>query len=253
MTVTPRPRPRWATVSTVAVVLAVGGVAAAVGAWIDWVHWNPVYGYQVLAIVVAIMVAIVGSIVAFALRRRGPVARLIWFTSLAVPVGLYLGMALGPSRPALLYDDGTYVLRLVRPAPLEVSGIASCSISEDGAQFSLSGSSDQLPTEGAPFVSVSVASGDMFQREAPSRPDHLVVGVVVSDAGPYADDEGVREASLTSDASSELAFERDGATGSMTFDGLADRTPAGQVHPRAISTDLAGTIEWDCGDGATAG
>jgi hypothetical protein len=227
---------------TLVATVVAAAAAAAVGVWIDWVWWNPVYGVQVIALGIALVAAIVG----LAVRRRGVAGGVLSRVGPAVLIGLLLGFVLGPSRPAVAGDEGTFLLRLSAPTALEIAGAASCSHTDDDSAYQLSGDLNaRIPVDGEPFIQVSFVAGDQFVRGG-TRADRVDLRITIEDAGPYGDAEPARSAQLAATESSTLLVERSGSDGRVEFAELVDLAPPGTVPPRDFGRDLAGTLEWEC-------
>ena len=106
------------------------------------------------------------------------------------------------------------------------------------------------PREVQDSIQVAVARGDMWEYGAESRDDGWSLLAIVSDSGPFTDEEVPGHAAMASDASSELVVSGDQHAGSMTFSGLAP-TDVGLGDPAAGQLELAGTLSWSC-DGPNA-
>ena len=131
-------RTRAALVAVAVVALAAG---AAVGAWVDWTWPNPVYGAPLFALGAAVLLVVLGVIVA----RRGPIGKVLAVSSVALLVGIAGGMEfLG--APAPRSSHGTMTLRLERPVEATASGTVGCEVL--GNRVSAGGDLGSLPHRG---------------------------------------------------------------------------------------------------------
>jgi hypothetical protein len=222
--------------------LAAGALAAVVGAYVDW-QWWPVYSGLMLTLI-AVPMLVVGAIVALVARgivRRGALI------VVAVGIGLLVGQNLGPSRePLLLTEGGSMTLRLESPVAAVATGSASCSNVASGTEFQVTGTPDlRLDELNRVWNGVYLTTGDRWDAidEAPQK-DGVRLSIQGNDL--RIPDDGfpsmvVMEA--TEASTLEATFSNDG--GSARFAGLAP-----EVGPElgAAPMDLAGTIEWTCGD-----
>ena len=226
------------------VVTGLAAVAAgfALGAYGDWVWW-PVYSGFVLTIgIVALL--LVSAIVALA--GRGIVRR-IGLLGLALGIGLAAGQNLGPTRePLIQTQGGTMTLRLGSPVEAVATGSAECTNVRTETEFAVSGGVT-LRLEGLNRVldGVYVNVGDRWDAidDAP-RKNGVRFGVTATDER-IPDDGFPSTVVMEADASStiESTFSSDG--GSIRFAGLVARIGEGFS---AEPLDLAGTIEWTCGE-----
>jgi hypothetical protein len=230
--------------------LALGGAAA--GAYLDWRMWHPMSG-----IVVTFGAGLLLMLGALALATRWRPIRPLAFAALALGVGLILGQNLGPTRPPISMVQGTVMIELTEPAnAAPIAGRADCQLTPDGQNFEISGDPNlriqvgDQPREVQDAIQVAVARGDMWEYGAESRGDGWSLLAIVSDTGPFTDDEVPGHAAMASDASSELVVSGDQRAGSMTFSGLAP-TDIGLGDPAAGQLELAGTLSWRC-DGPNA-
>ena len=117
-----------------AVLLIAFGLAAILGAYLDWVWW-PVY-WGIALTVVALPICLIGAVLAA--FGRGLLRR-IGLVILVIGVGLLAGQNLGPSRAPLLYADGSMTVVLDGPIVATASGPASCQNVADGTEISVAG------------------------------------------------------------------------------------------------------------------
>jgi hypothetical protein len=229
----------------IAVLIVVGLVAAAIGAYLDWLWWHPTQGILVTLMAIgAILLA--GLLFLF---RRSMTTRLA-FIGLAIGVGLLLGQLLGPSREPLAIADGTMTMRLDGPVQAEATGRASCQTVASGEELYVSQdinsrlALDGVPAEAYPFVSGSFARGDRWQPDEGSREDGLVVTIYMNAAMVPADG-GPTELYLHSDPSSTLQATEDGSNGSVRFSGLVVRSAEVEAI-LGVDGEVTGTLEWRC-------
>ena len=222
--------------------LAVALAGAAVGVWIDWTWWSPVYGVQVIAI----LVMVVAVPVAFLLRHRLPG---ILPVALAAAVGLAAGMWLGPSREATAHVTGTMTVRIDRPAGGRESTLdADCTVVPSGDHVSVTGGEvgDAMTLPDGRGLSLWVTVGDMWSRGPWARPDHIAVHAIVTPGRgtPIPDDGFPTEIRVTSTPRSQVSATVNGSSGSITFAGLESYEDG---KPEVTTPfDLAGTVAWTC-------
>ena len=237
----PQVRSRRGPLIAVAVVVLV--IAAAIGAWLDWVWWE-VYSGVVITLGAAVLIVV--AIVLLIPRASRPVGFLVG----AAAVGLLVGQNFGPSRSPLTVAEGAIELAISSPVTADGTAPATCSVSEDGRDLSIGGDPNLrlavLPDDpNAPsdvdqreFVGVSFSIGDRWDPVA-TRDDRselrLLIGRVEADAG---------ETWLISDASSTLDGVWDASGGSVTFAGLVPDTREPGTTGDAL--DLEGTLTWTC-------
>jgi hypothetical protein len=229
----------------IAVLIVVGLVAAAIGAYLDWLWWHPTEGILVTLIAIgAILLA--GLLFLF---RRSIITRLA-FIGLAIGVGLLLGQWLGPSREPLAIADGTMTMRLDGPVQAEATGQALCQVVASGEELYVSQdinarlALDGVPAEAYPFVSGSFARGDRWQPDQGGREDGLVVTIYMNSA-VEPEDGGITELYLQSDPSSALEASEDDSSGSVRFSGLV--VSSGEVEAiLGVDGEVSGTLEWTC-------
>src|SRR5574338_464429 len=163
-TTSPRPlhRRRWFLALLAALVVA----AAAIGAYLDWIWWHPERAIVTTLAAIGLLL-LAGLLVAI---RRG-VVRSIGLATAAVGAGLIIGQLVGPGRELPTHSDGTMTIRLTSPVVSEASGPADCATVSTHDQLQVEGDPNmRLPLPGRdareyPFISPSVASGDMWARE----------------------------------------------------------------------------------------
>jgi hypothetical protein len=227
-----RPRPRLLLLAAVALI---GGFA--LGAWIDWRFWNPTYGVQILAVAGALLAIAFAAV----LRRRIPA--LVPVVA-AGAIGLATGMALGPSREALRFSEGTVEVQLDRPTAATGTMTANCSTSPSGEHGAISAgdSGDAMRIDAEHELTLVLDSGDMYDFGVDGRPDGLGLLVLVRRIGAVDAGSDPTETRLGSTATSRLEMTGTALAGTLTFDGLVvDRaSDAGEL------VDVAGTVSWSC-------
>jgi len=216
------------------------GLAAIVGAYVDWLWW-PLYSGIVLTIV-TVPIVLIGAIAA-ALTHG--LARRISLVALAVGIGLLVGQNLGPSRAELLVGDGTLALTLDGPAPASGSGGASCSTVADGTEISVSGDPNlSLDVPDEPLVSVWFEKGDRWEalRGGPRAPDGTMLVITVTPRA-VGEDGTPSTIGMGADETSTVEIDYDSTGGTLRF---ADLVPLTGVDYTGESMDLSGTIEFTC-------
>jgi hypothetical protein len=213
--------------------LSTGAVVGfAVGVLVDVVWPNVVYGYQLAAVGVALVLLVV-AIVA---RRRFPVALpFALATTLGLIGGIASGLAARPASPT--YQPGAIEVDLRLPVSQSVTGTAMC-----------------LPIAGSPVPSIitpedgsslSIAGGRrlavMLRPEVGNvrRPDGL--GIEVFIVIPSADGSHTFTR-MASDLASSLGASGTAAAGALTFSGLSLHPESEQRQP----IEVAGTVSWTC-------
>lgn len=235
---------RWLGFVVLAGVMLLG---AAAGAYLDWRMWHPMSG--IVVTFGALTILLVGALAwATRVRRIRPVA----FGALAFGVGLVLGQNLGPSRPPISLVQGTLTIELTEPAnAAPITGRADCQLTPDGRNFEISGDPNlriqigDQPREERDAIQVALARGDMWEYGAKSRDDGWSLLAVISDSGPFTDDQVPTSAAMASDPTSELVASGDQRAGSIRFAGLA-ATDLGLGDAAASPVPLAGTLTWTC-------
>ena len=230
-----------------AVLAGIALLGAAIGAYLDWRMWHPMSGIVVTFGALAIL--LVGAL---AWAARSPRIRPIAFGVLAFGAGVVLGQNLGPSRPPISLVEGRMTIELTNPAnAAPISGRADCQLTPDGRNFEISGDpnlrikiGDQRMEE-RDALQVALARGDMWDYGAESRDDGWSLLTIVSDTGPFTDDEVPTNIAMASDATSDLVASGDQRAGSIRFSGLVG-TDVGLGDPPASSEALAGTLTWSC-------
>jgi len=221
-------------------------IAAAVGAYLDWLWWHPTQGIVVTLVAIgAILLA--GLLFLF---RRSLTTRLA-FIGFAIGAGLLLGQWLGPSREELTIVSGTMTLTLGGPVQGVASGPADCSTVASGDELQVTmDPNTRLEVEGMdpqayPFVSSTFAYGDRWQPEDGSREDGLVVSIYMNAALVPADG-APTELWLDSNRSSTIEQRQTGDNAIVLFSGLA--VTSGEVAAiLGTDGDVTGTLEWNCG------
>lgn len=218
---------------------------AVVGAYLDWMWWHPMSG--IVVTIGAIAVLLVG-VMAWISRWR-PI-RPLAFAALAFGIGAILGQNLGPSRPPISQAAGSVTVELTEPADAEpITGPADCQLTPDGENFQISGDPNlrlqmgEQPLELRDTIQLSVAKGDMWEYGEPRRDGWSLI-VIVSDTGPFTDDEIPGLQFMRSGAESQLVGSGTQEAGSLRFDGLVLDTEQSQAAEEPM--ELAGTIAWSC-------
>ena len=226
------------------------GIAAVVGAVLDWFWW-PVYNGIVITLAAG-AILIVAIVLAVVPRTRS--AALI---VAAAGVGLIAGQNLGPSRPALEQSEGTVTVTLTAPHAATGTHTATCSMDASGADFQVSGDPnlrvDVLPDDPSvpadidqrEFFGVSLTIGDRWNQGRTPRADDVALLVIVGSVA--AKDPETR---MSSAPTSTLEVTRSGSGGELSFSGLVPQPDAGQ--PAGEPIDLAGTLAWECASAEAA-
>ena len=224
---------------------AVAGVvlllAAIVGAYLDWLLW-PVYSGLLITIAAAVLLLIGGLV---GLVGRGTVRRLGLFV-LVMGVGIVIGQNLGPSRESLIYTSGgTMTLRLTSPYVAGATGEVTCQNVASETEFQVTGDPNmRLDTATSPFVMVYINKGDRWAatQDGP-RKDGVRLDIDINDAAVLEDGKP-GTIGMQAIGSSTVGASFSNQKGSISFADLEAR-----IGPdfMAGSLDLAGTIEWTCG------
>lgn len=226
--------------------LAVAGIAlllaAIVGAYLDWVLW-PVYSGLLITIAAGVLLFI-GWLVARVghgtLRRMGLLV-------LTMGVGLVIGQNLGPSRESLIYTSGgTMTLHLTSPYVAGATGEATCQNVASETEFQVTGDPNmRLDTATSPFVMVYINKGDRWAAtEDGPRKDGVRLDIDINDAAVLEDGKpGTIGMQAIGSSTVEASFSNQ--KGSISFADLEAR-----IVPDFTggSLDLAGTLEWTCGE-----
>ena len=228
----------------IAVLGALFVAAALGGAYIDWMWW-PLYSGLMLTIG-AIAILLVGGVVLLVGTIRRGIVRRIAIAVLAVGVGLLAGQNLGPSREPLIRQfDGTMTLHLTSPMVADATGPVECTSVASATEFSVVGDSNmRLETPDRPFVDVYLNTGDRWEAidDSPRKNGvRFQIGLTateVSEAGKPM------TADMQAAASSTMEPTFTNAGGSLRFAGLVPKTAP---DLSGESMDLAGTLEWTCG------
>lgn len=230
----------------IAMLVAVGLVAAAIGAYLDWLWWLP---YQGIVVTLVAIGAVLLAGLLFLLRRA--LTTRLAFIGLAIGIGLLMGQWLGPSREPLFLDSGTMTLHLSGPIEADASGPANCQMVASGEELQVSGDTnirleiDGMDPQEYPLVSPSFAFGDRWQPDEGSREDGRVVTIYMNAALEPADG-APTELWLTSSPSSTLQAGELGNAGTVQFSGLV--VSQGEVEAiLGADGDVTGTLEWRCG------
>jgi len=230
----------------VALLVVIGLVAAAIGAYLDWLWWHPTQGIVVTLVAIgAFMVA--GLLFLF----RRSLTTLLAFIAMAIGIGLLVGQWLGPSREPLVLDSGRMTLHLTGPIQADASGTAHCQMVASGEELQVSMDPNaRLVIEGPdpqeyPLVSTSFAYGDRWQPDEGARDDGLVVSIYLNAALEPADG-GPTELWLDSAPSSTLTVGELGNVGTVQFSELV--ISQGNVESiLGVDGDVTGMLEWSCG------
>jgi hypothetical protein len=250
MTAVERPAPRTSR-NRIAALILVALVGVAIGAYLDWLWWHPMSGITItLAAGGLLMLA------ALAWSSRWMPVRPAALGVAALGIGLLLGQNFGPSRPPITQISGRLVVQLTEPANAHpAEGPASCQHTPDGRNFEISGDPNirveigDQPREEQDALQIAIARGDMWEYGEP-RGDGWSLIVVVSDTGPFTDDEVPGYWYLESAPTSDLVGEGTQEAGSIRFDGLVLNASQSQGTDQPL--EVSGTIEWSC-DGPSAG
>lgn len=216
--------------------------AAILGAYLDWLWW-PVYSGLMITIAAGLILIVAGLL---ALAGRGTIRR-VALLGLAIGVGLVAGQNLGPSREPLIHQfGGTITMRLESPWVAVASGPADCTNVASATEFQVSGDPNlRLDNPGSDFVSIYLNVGDRWAAQGDAmRKDGLHLSIGITPA--LVPDEGkpTTIAMVASEASSVTStFANEG--GSIRFSGLVAQTGP---DFSGESMDLAGKIEWTCGE-----
>lgn len=240
------PRTPWSRrQAAIATLLLVFALAAVAGAYLDWVLWEP---YSGITLTIGAGLVVLLAIV-FAIPAR---SRALAAVAGAIGIGLLAGQNLGPSRPPLRHSEGSLTLTLSAPTTSSGSIVATCSRDDAARELSVSGDPnlrlDIVPDDPAipadvdqrEFVGVSLFVGDrwrgVIRRDMTSL--EILVGRVEADA---------IESRMMAGPSSELDVEFTAQGGIARFARLVPDTRFSSESSPFI--DLAGMIEWTCGDG----
>lgn len=234
-------RGRW-----LAILVVVGLVAAAIGAYLDWLWWVQTQG---IVITLAAIAAILLAGLLFLLRRS--LATRLAFIGLAIGIGLLVGQWLGPSREPLILESGRMALHLTGPVQGDASAPANCQMVASGDELQVSMDPNArleiegVPPEEFPIVTATFAYGDRWQPQEGAREDGLVVSIYVNAAMEPADG-GPTELWLESSPESTLQVGELGDVGTLQFAGLV--MASGEVQAiLGTDGDVTGTLEWSCG------
>jgi len=218
----------------VAVVAAAAG--AALGVWADWTYPNPVYGVQVMLLSGTSLVALLGVL----LRNLGQVGGVFAVSSIALLVGSVGGLVLSP--PAIGYASGTITLRVDRPEPIAVSGVATCEVHTLTGELSVAGSLGKARKETPGTIAVYLTAPLFIEDDPTARDDGLALTILIE---TFDTKGGVPEVGATRDSTLELR--RDDTGGTLRFAELHSTERAS--GPTWLNgPDLEGTVEWSCTD-----
>ena len=230
-----RPRGLGTRERLVVAAAAIVGFLAGLGTYVVWP--NVVYGFQLIAGVVALVLMVLGTL----LWRR---SRLPASCTIAAGAGLLLGLAIGYNlRPATTgprdtADEIVFHIDLVTPAVATLNTTSGqCLVRGD--RLMLLESPDAVSLVDGRSVSVMLSQG--AYRPAPNAsPDGLTVDVRVAWA---LDDGSPTETWMGSDATSTLTITGTAVAGAVEFSGLVLRPDSEQREP----IDVEGSVSWDCG------
>jgi len=231
-------RSRWL---QVAIATSVFAVASIVGAYLDWLWWPVGHGLVITIAAAAILLA--GGV--GVLVSRGTVRR-VSLAILVAGVGLLVGQNVGPSREPLVQSGGTMSLRLESPVVATTTSPAICQNVASGTEFQVNGDPNMRldSTNGSPFVMVYLNVGDRWDaiEDAP-RKDGVRLTITI-DSALVPDSGKPSSVAMEATASSTLESSFSNQGGSIHFAGLV---PKNGPDFTGGSMDLAGTIEWTCG------
>ena len=224
-----------------AILVIAFGLAAIVGAYVDWLWW-PVY-WGITLTVVALAVMLIGAILAIVTHGR---LRRIALVILTVGVGLLAGQNLGPVRAPLLYSDGSMTITLDGPVHATASGPATCSTVADGSELSISGDPNlRLDTAESPFVSVYFDRGDRWAAiHGGPRANGVELVITVTPRAVPADGRPAT-IGMGADATSSVTIDANATGGVVRFD---DLVPLAGADYTGEAMDLSGMIEFICDD-----
>jgi len=229
----------------IALLIVMGLAAAAIGAYFDWLWWQPAQA------IVTTLVAIAAILLAglLFLFRRSLTTRLA-FIGLAIGVGLLVGQWIGPEREPLILGSGSMTLHLDGPIQADATGPAHCQMVASGEELQVTmDPNTRLEVEGVDpqqyaLVSSTFAFGDRWQPEQGSREDGLVVSIYMNAAVVPANG-GPTEFRLDSSPSSTIERRVTGDREDVLFSGLA--VTSGEVAAiLGTDGDVTGTLEWNC-------
>ncbi len=244
MTRTPSTSGRNGRIAFIVIGAVVFVVAAGVGAYLDWLWWPVAYGGGLLITLAGGVIVVVGGLLA--LFGRGIVRR-VALVILAAGIGLLAGQTLGPSREPLIYQGGgTMTFRLTSPIIATATGSADCLNVASATEFQVGGDPNmRLDTPDSPFVSVYLNVGDRWTvlRDNP-RSDGVLLAISITGA-LVPDDGKPSTVGMQAAPSSTLESTFSNAAGSVRFADLVAQTGP---DFSGESMDLAGTIEWTCGE-----
>ena len=223
----------------IAVLAIAFGLAAIVGAYIDWLWW-PVY-FGIVLTIAALPIVLIGAIAA-ALTHG--LARSVSLVVLAVGVGLLAGQT-WDLRPHLLwYAEGSMTVVFDGTFAATASGPADCQSVADGSEISVSGDPNlRLDTPDQPFLMISFDKGDRWEAIYPGpRANGIALEISVTD--PRVPDDGKPSTiGMGADATSTVVADFNATGGVIRF---ADLVPLTGVDYSGEAMDLSGTIEFIC-------
>lgn len=219
---------RWSrrSVATFVIALAIG---AGLGLLVNVISPNPVYGLQIEADGLAILIVIVVAAI--------PAMRSLLPAAVGLAIGVVAGVAIGMSIVTVpsASVQGTVKVQLGKPEVMNGSASAMCLVVDGVLSFA------DAPREGglrlADGRSVALSIGPHVLEPSAAGP----LGIVVFIGGTLPDGSPT-ETRMASNSSSTLSLSNAGATGSMTFSGLVLHPDSEQHEP----IDVAGSVTWDC-------
>ena len=212
-----------------AVAAAVAGVAIGIAVDLRWP--NTVYGYQMVAALGAIALAVVAFV-----ARRGHrlVLPLAGGLALGVIAGIALGLALARGQSAA--QVGSLELDLAKPEILQLETTTAMCTATDGRLTLLetANDEDQLRLSDGRHLVIRLTA-----PATPAVPDVPMVEIHVISSLP---DGSPTETWLTSGPGSVVSASGTDASGSVAFSGMTLHPDSEQRTP----IDLAGSITWAC-------
>ncbi len=226
-----------------AILVIAFGLAAIVGAYLDW-QWWPVYSGLTLTLV-AVPLSLFGAILAIVTNGR---LRRIALVILAIGAGLLAGQNLGPVRAPLLHSDGSMTITLDGPIEATASGPATCSTVADGSELSIGGDPNlRLDTTESPFVSVYFDIGDRWEAlNGGPRANGVRLVITVTPRAVPADGRPAM-IGMGADATSSVTIDANATGGVVRFD---DLVPLADADYTGEAMDLSGMIEFICDEPA---
>jgi hypothetical protein len=214
-------------------ILIVASLGIALGILIDRLWPNPVYGYQVIAGLAALLLMGLGAVL---WRRR----RVLASMSIAGGAGLLLGIAIGfnvqPSGPSSTLATVDIALGTPVRATMHATN-ASCLMVEGRLMYLDSGEGVAL-ADGR-IVLVTLSRGEYGPAPDAGPGDQLRVDVEITSVLP---DGSPTSTVMGSDPTSLVAMSGAQEAGSVEFSGLVVRPLSELRDPIEVS----GSISWEC-------